>query len=87
MRRTQIQIDDRMYEKLRQRAYARRMSLSAIVRETLAAAFGSEPPATAGPARFEFIGAGRSVQRRGHPVSMHHDEALAQAVSRPRRRK
>jgi hypothetical protein len=35
MRRVQIQLDERTYEALRRRAFARRLSISAMVREVL----------------------------------------------------
>lgn len=78
MRRTQIQIDDPTYSALRQRAFAARKSISAVVREALASALaparqgGTTPP-------LAFIGMGRSRQLAGRPVSVHHDEALAEA--------
>lgn len=87
MRRTQVQLDNGLYEKLRRRAYERRTSLSAVVRETLANAFDSEAAPTAPARQFSFIGAGRSRQRKGHPVSVHHDEAIANIPRRPRRRR
>ncbi len=87
MRRTQIQLDDRTYEVLRRRAFERGCSISSYVREVLAyslgTAKGKQKPSIKD---FSFIGAGRSRQGRLAPVSEHHDEALAEAVSRVHRR-
>ena len=87
MKRTQIQLDDRTYHALRQRAFQEHRSISAVVRDTLSGALNLRPP-RAHVKDFSFIGAGRSRHRPGHPVSEHHDEALAAAVAtRDRRRR
>ncbi|MGH7371904.1 MAG: ribbon-helix-helix protein, CopG family [Candidatus Methylomirabilales bacterium] len=87
MKRTQIQLDERIYETLRRRAFEKGCSISALIRELLAHALGT------GRARrrptmkdFTFIGAGRSSQGRLSPVSERHDEALEEALSRKHRR-
>ena len=85
MKRTQIQLDDETYAALRRRAYEEGRSMSALVRETLSQAFGAQ--GTRGKADvgdFGFVGVGRSRVRSDHPVSEHHDEALAAAFKEAR---
>lgn len=75
MRRMQIQIEEPTYEALRRRAFERRQSLAATVRELL-----EEALRPASPRRrlkdFKFIGAGAS-KRRGR-VSEEHDAVLGE---------
>ena len=86
MKRTQIQLDDATHAAVRQRAFEGRRSMSAVIRETLASALkvGRAPAATI--EAFHFVGAGRSRQRRGRPVSERHDAALADAFAGSRGR-
>ena len=84
MVRTQIQLDEVTYRAARRVAFERHVSLSAVVREALAAAL----PGVQRPSRradFAFVGAGRSRQGNLAPVSERHDEALAEA--RPGRKR
>lgn len=81
MRRTQIQLDERTYARLRRRAYERGCSISAVAREMLAEALGApraDRPLT--EEQFPFVGAGRSQQGALSPVSERHDEALAEVL-------
>ncbi|MBI3998749.1 MAG: ribbon-helix-helix protein, CopG family [Armatimonadetes bacterium] len=87
MKRTQVQLDEHLYEALRRRAFEQGRSISALVRESLAQYLGTgkrRPRLSRDD--FTFIGAGRSRQGRLSPVSERHDEALAAAFMRPRRR-
>jgi hypothetical protein len=80
MKRTQIQFDDKTYDTLRRRAYEEGRSMSSIVRETLARAFGEEDLSPRqGVGEFTFVGVGRAKTRTERPVSEQHDEALAAA--------
>jgi plasmid stability protein len=82
MKRTQIQLDDAVYEALRRRAFERQTSMAAVVREVLAEALGlGKGPRRASLADFSFVGCGRSAERPERPVSEHHDEALVEALS------
>ncbi|MCY4661924.1 MAG: hypothetical protein OXF93_19275 [Acidobacteria bacterium] len=83
MRRTQIQLDDATHEALRRRAFEEGRSMSSVVRETLAEAFGVQG---AGPPRriedFAFVGMGSDpAPPRGTPVSEDHDRWYAEAVA------
>lgn len=83
MVRTQIQLDEETYTTARRVAFERHISLSAVVREALAAALsGAARPSQR--ADFGFVAAGRSRQGRLAPVSERHDDALAEV--RPKRK-
>lgn len=87
MKRTQIQLDPETYAAVRREAYESGRSFSAVVRETLASAFGVAPAPTRSLADFRFVGAGRSRAPQGAPVSEAHDAALADAFAGRRRRR
>lgn len=80
MKRTQIQLDEQTYRKLRDEAHARNTSIAALVREALRKhlSFHGERRCLAD---FTFIGSGRSDQGDLQPVSERHDEALTEALS------
>ena len=80
MHRTQIRLDAETYAAVRQRAFDTRRSISAVVRDTLASALNVRPAQAGTIGDFRFVGAGRSSQRPGRPVSAHHDDALADAT-------
>jgi len=88
MKRAQIQLDDETYSALRQRAFEVRQSMSAVVRDTLAAALNVKRAKARTVGTFRFVASGRSLNRSGQPVSERHDAALAEsfAPARPRRR-
>lgn len=88
MRRTQIQLDDDLYEALRRRAFEERRSLAAVVRDLLAQAMGRTPVGARRVEDFEIVGVGQSRQSRGaRPVSEAHDAALVEAWTARRRRR
>ena len=83
MKRTLIQLDDDMYDKLRQRAFERKKSISAVVREFVATGLeGGKRKKFARVEDFRSVGSGSSRQTRGAPVSEKHDAALAEAYRR-----
>ncbi len=87
MKRTQIQLDATTYEALRRRAFERGLSLSALVRESLAQYLGAGKRKQRPTIQdFTFIGSGRSRQGRLSPVSERHDEALAEVFLKGQRR-
>jgi plasmid stability protein len=87
MKRTQIQLDERTYEKLRRRAFEKGCSVSSYVREVLAYALGTaRAKQRLSIGDFKFVGAGRSQQGRLAPVSERHDEALAESLAKEHRR-
>lgn len=80
MKRTQIQLDDQIYRRLRDEAYAKHTSIAAVVREALRKHLGLYRKRHS-LADFTFIGSGRSDQGDLQPVSERHDEALTEALS------
>ncbi len=79
MKRTQIQLDEETYRKLREEAHARQTSMAALVREAVRAQLGLGPKHKR-LEDFTFVGSGRSKQGNLAPVSERHDEALTQAL-------
>jgi hypothetical protein len=92
MKRTQLQLEDPVYEALRRRAYETRTSMAGLVREAVGAYLkldrgGRSSPGSGGPGarrrthvpRLSFIGCFRSTDGDLRPVSERHDEALARA--------
>lgn len=87
MKRTQIQIDEAIYEVLRRKAFEKGCSISSYVREVLAYSLGIG--ATKRPRRlqdFRFIGAGKSRQSKVGSVSERHDDVLAETLAGEHRR-
>ncbi len=81
MRRTQVQLDEATYRALKQKAFERGVSMSALLRELLREQLHPAPA----PRRlegFRFIGSGQSEQGGLAPVSERHDEALAEDFAR-----
>jgi len=87
MKRTQIQLDDGTYQRLRQRAYEQGCSMSAVARDVLAEALGTARARRRRTVRdFTFIGSGTTRQGRLAPVSERHDDALAELLAKERGR-
>jgi hypothetical protein len=81
MKRTQVQLDEETYQKLREEAQVQRTSMAALIREAVRAHLGlslSPKPKKRRLEDFTFVGSGRSEQGDLEPVSERHDEALAQ---------
>lgn len=82
MRGTQIQLDEKTYALVKQRAFAESKSLAAVVREALAHYLTTSSGSPTGPKGFSFIGSGRSRPDSPVPLSERHDEALADDFAR-----
>jgi len=79
MKRTQVQLDEEMYQKLREEAHEKRTSMAALIREAVRVHLGLSPkPKKRRLEDFTFVGSGRSKQADLEPISERHDEALAQ---------
>ena len=78
MKRTQIQLDEQIYRRLRDEAHAQHTSIAALVREALQEHLGLHPRKRR-MEDFTFVGSGCSEQGDLEPVSERHDEALAEA--------
>jgi len=77
MKRTQVQLEEELYELLRQEAFERGVSISELVRSILRQhrMAGGEPQGSLG-----FVGMGESEQGSLAPVSERHDEALEEVI-------
>ena len=76
MVRTQLQLDDDVYEALRVKAHRERKSMSAVARELLREGLSgpkSHPPR--GQRKFAFVASGTSGRA---DISVRHDDALAE---------
>lgn len=81
MKRTQIQLDDETYQRVRRRAFEEGRSISSVIRDILRASLGTGSEARVRKAgQFAFVGIGRSDQGDLRPVSERHDEALLRAL-------
>lgn len=79
MRRTLVQFDEDMYQKLRQRAFDKKQSLASVVRELIAKGLDEGKRKRYKTLEdFSFVGSGSSRQGRRAPVSERHDAALAE---------
>ncbi len=76
MKRTQVQLEEELYELLRREAFERGVSISELVRSILRQHLmaGGKPQGSLG-----FVGMGESEQGSLAPVSERHDEALEEA--------
>lgn len=78
MRRVQLQLDEATYEALRRRAFRRRQSLSAAVREILARHLGVSRPRRKRSTLADFPWVGAASVNDPYCVSEDHDRALAE---------
>ena len=76
MKRTQIQLDEEVYEMLRNRAFKEKKSIAGVIREIVKGDISVSNQHLSSVDDFAFIGAGRSKQGRLRPISERHDEAL-----------
>jgi len=83
VKRTQIQLDEEIYELLRHRAFKEKKSIAGVIREIVKGDISqSDQYRSSSVKDFAFIGAGRSRQGRLRPVSGRHDEALEEAFEK-----
>ena len=78
MRHTRFQLDERLYDLTRQRAFAEGTSMAAVVRKAVARYVASPVQRPASLEHFTFIGSGRSQPGGPQPLSERHDDALAE---------
>ena len=83
MKRAQIQLDEKVYDLLRRRAFQEKRSIAGVIREII-----SKEVTPSGRSRFssvkdfKFIAAGQSKQGTLRPVSERHDEALEEVFQK-----
>ncbi len=83
MKRTQIQLDEEVYELLRHRAFKEKKSIAGVIREIVKGDITqSDYHPSSSVKDFAFVGAGRSKQGRLRPVSERHDKALEEALEK-----
>jgi predicted CopG family antitoxin len=83
MKRTQIQLDEEVYELLRQRAFKEKKSIAGVIREIVESDISqSDHDRSFFVKDFTFIGIGRSKQGRLRPVSERHDDVLEEAFQK-----
>ncbi len=78
MKRTQLQLDDKIYELLRRKAFEENVSMASLVRRALESYLTEQQTERPGIEAFTFIGSGHSKQDVDGPVSERHDDALAE---------
>jgi len=83
VKRVQIQIDEEVYELLRNRAFKEKKSIAGVIREIVKKDISQGDRHRSSSIKdFTFIGAGRSKQGSLKPVSERHDEALGEVLRR-----
>jgi hypothetical protein len=82
MKRTQVQLDEVTYERLRRRAFEQGVSMAALIREALQERLETRPSRHERLEDFLFIASGRSGEGGPEPISERHDEALAEDFRR-----
>ncbi len=83
MKRAQMQLEESVYDQLRQRAFREKKSIASVIREIIGKEMVSSGRGRARSIKdFRFIAAGRSRQRVMRPVSEQHDEALTEGFKR-----
>ena len=77
MKRTQIQLEQSVYDLLRRRAFQEKRSIAGVIREIISKeVIPSGPPRISSIKDFKFIASGKSRQGTLKPVSERHDKAL-----------
>lgn len=77
MKRTHLQLDDKLYELLRRKAFDEKSSMDAVVRRALESYLIERQTKRPSIESFTLIGSGRSRPDKNGPVSERHDDALA----------
>ena len=80
MIRTQIQLDESTWEKLRQIAFQRKSSIAAVVREMIKAQVSPKRKTKLRMEDFTFIGSGRSRGKGAGTIAERHDEEFADSI-------
>lgn len=79
MKRTQIQLEEEIFDALRERAHATHTSIAEQMRTALRAYAAVPEIRSCKKKTFSFIGAGSSRGRGAGKISERHDEALSRA--------
>ena len=83
MKRTQIQLDEEVYDLVRRRAFQEKKSIAGVIREIIRKEITpSDRFRSSSIKDFRFIAAGRSKQGILKPVSERHDEAIKEVFQK-----
>ena len=80
MIRTQIQLDESTWERLRQIAFQKKTSIAAVVREMIKAQVSPKRKTKLRMEDFTFIGSGRSRGKGAGTIAERHDEEFADSI-------
>lgn len=80
MIRTQIQLDESTWERLRQIAFQGKSSIAAVIREMISAQVSSKKKAMPRMEDFTFISSGRSRGKGAGAISERHDEEFTNGI-------
>lgn len=80
MIRTQIQLEESTWERLRQIAFQRKISIAAVIREMIKAHDSPKQKAKIRTEDLTFIGSGRSRGKGAGSISDRHDEEFASGI-------
>ena len=80
MKRTQLQLDDGLYQILRTQAYEEGVSIAGLVRKILRQHLFEATERSRNLQDFSFIASGRSEISDFNPISERHDEVLAKRL-------
>ena len=80
MKRTQIQLEEGIYQMAKDRAYSEDRSMASLIRDAVVEYLATEPAShDKAVSDFSFIGSGSSDPSDGpHPLSTRHDDILAE---------
>lgn len=80
MKRTQIQLEEPIFEALRQIAFQRKTSIAAVIREMIKMRGPSQQKAKVRMEDLTFIDSGRSRGKGAGTISQRHDEEFANSI-------
>ncbi|HEX9722384.1 MAG TPA: CopG family transcriptional regulator [Candidatus Paceibacterota bacterium] len=80
MIRTQIQLDESTWERLRQVAFERKSSIAAVIREMIKTQVSPKQKTRLRAEDFSFVGSGRSRGKGAGTVSERHDDEFADGI-------
>lgn len=80
MKRTQIQLEEPMFEALRQIAFQKRISVAAVMREMIKRQISPKQKSKLRLEDFTFIDSGRSHGKGAGTIAERHDEEFADTI-------
>lgn len=80
VKRTQIQLEEPIFETLRQIAFQKKTSVAAVMREMIGAQVSPKQKSKLRLEDFTFIGSGRSRGKGTGSIAERHDEEFADSI-------